>query len=158
SPLLVVDRVGVLATLYGAGTMAYVGGGFGRAGLHSVLEPAAWGVPVAFGPNWQDSRDAELLLRGGAGEALGRAAGTKGNGAVLAGWWERWIADESYGGAQGRAGRARLWAGGVGRRRGGRGWRGGWGGPADRRRCWPGLFRHDPLDGDRPRHEDPRGQ
>ena len=106
SPLLVVDRVGVLATLYGAGTMAYVGGGFGRAGLHSVLEPAAWGVPVAFGPNWQNSRDAELLLRGGAAEALRRGAGSPGDGAVLAERWERWIADESSRMAQG--GRARA--------------------------------------------------
>lgn len=115
SPLLVVDRVGVLATLYGAGTMAYVGGGFGRAGLHSVLEPAAWGVPVVFGPNWQDSRDAELLLRGGAAEALGRGAvdetlgrgaGNTGDGAALAEWWERWMEDESHRMAQG--GRARA--------------------------------------------------
>ena len=106
SPLLVVDRVGVLATLYGAGTMAYVGGGFGRAGLHSVLEPAAWGVPVAFGPNWQNSRDAELLLRGGAAEALRRGAGSPGDGAVLAERWERWIADEPSRMAQG--GRARA--------------------------------------------------
>ena len=54
--------------------MAYVGGGFGRAGLHSVLEPAAWGVPVAFGPRWRDSRDAELLLEGGAAAALDDSA------------------------------------------------------------------------------------
>jgi 3-deoxy-D-manno-octulosonic-acid transferase len=101
SPLLVVDRVGVLATLYGAGSMAYVGGGFGRAGLHSVLEPAAWGVPVAFGPNWHNSRDAELLLRGGAAEALGNR-----DGAVLAERWERWITDESHRMTQG--GRARA--------------------------------------------------
>ena len=106
SPLLVVDRVGVLATLYGAGTMAYVGGGFGRAGLHSVLEPAAWGVPVAFGPNWQDSRDAALLLQGGAAEALGRAAGSKGDSAGLAECWERWMADESHRMAQGARARA----------------------------------------------------
>ena len=106
SPLLVVDRVGVLARLYGAGTMAYVGGGFGRAGLHSVLEPAAWGVPMAFGPNWRNSRDADLLLRGGAAEALGREAGNKRGGAVLAEWWERWIADESHRMAQGARARA----------------------------------------------------
>ena len=106
SPLLVVDRVGVLAMLYGAGTMAYVGGGFGRAGLHSVLEPAAWGVPVAFGSNWRNSRDAELLLRGGAAEALGGGAGNKRDGAVLAEWWERWIADESHRRAQGARARA----------------------------------------------------
>jgi 3-deoxy-D-manno-octulosonic-acid transferase len=106
SPLLAVDRVGVLATLYGAGTMAFVGGGFGRAGLHSVLEPAAWGVPVAFGPNWRNSRDAELLLRGGAAEALGRGAGSQADGAVLAQTWERWVADESHRIAQGDRARA----------------------------------------------------
>ena len=53
--------------------MAYVGGGFGRAGLHSVLEPAAWSVPVAFGPGWRNSRDAELLL-GAGGAPLSRQA------------------------------------------------------------------------------------
>src|SRR5690606_26307611 len=68
-PLMVVDRVGALATLYGAGIVAYVGGGFGKAGLHSVLEPAAWRLPVVFGPEWGESRDARLLIdaRGAAG-------------------------------------------------------------------------------------------
>lgn len=106
SPLMVVDRVGLLATLYGAGTMAYVGGGFGRAGLHSVLEPAAWGVPVAFGPRWADSRDAALLLEAGAGEALGGAGGSGRAGAELAVRWERWMGDEARRVAQG--GRARA--------------------------------------------------
>jgi 3-deoxy-D-manno-octulosonic-acid transferase len=98
-PLLVVDRVGALATLYGAGTMAYVGGGFGRAGLHSVLEPAAWGVPVCFGPRWQDSRDAALLLEGGAASAIA-AAGAAGV-ASLVEIWERWLTDEARRRAQG---------------------------------------------------------
>jgi 3-deoxy-D-manno-octulosonic-acid transferase len=71
-----------------------------------VLEPAAWGVPVAFGPNWGNSRDAELLLRGGAAEALERGAGSRGDGVVLAERWERWIADASHRVAQG--GRARA--------------------------------------------------
>jgi 3-deoxy-D-manno-octulosonic-acid transferase len=71
-PLVVVNRTGVLAALYGAGTLAWVGGGFGRAGLHSVLEPAAWGVPVMFGPNWEESRDAgRLLAAGGAASVAG---------------------------------------------------------------------------------------
>jgi 3-deoxy-D-manno-octulosonic-acid transferase len=89
APLLLVDRVGVLARLYGAGTMAYVGGGFGRAGLHSVLEPAAWGLPVAFGPRWRESRDAAVLLEAGAARALS----LRGNVAVeeLAGIWRGWI-------------------------------------------------------------------
>jgi hypothetical protein len=61
---------------------------------------------MAFGPNWRNSRDADLLLRGGAAEALGREAGNKRGGAVLAEWWERWIADESHRMAQGARARA----------------------------------------------------
>lgn len=100
APLLVVDRVGVLAALYGAGTMAYVGGGFGRAGLHSVLEPAAWAVPVGFGPRWGDSRDAALLLEGGGGTALGRQD-TRGAAAELEKQWNTWILDDAGRRAQG---------------------------------------------------------
>ena len=67
SPVIVVDRVGILADLYALGDVAFVGGGFHRAGLHSVLEPAVFGVPIAMGPHWRMSRDAGLLLdRGGA--------------------------------------------------------------------------------------------
>jgi 3-deoxy-D-manno-octulosonic-acid transferase len=91
APLLLVDRVGVLATLYGAGTVGYVGGGFGRAGLHSVLEPAAWGVPVVFGPRWGESRDAALLLEAGGAEALTRygAAGGEELCRIWLGWMEQ---------------------------------------------------------------------
>ena len=65
--LVLVDRVGVLGELYALGTAAYVGGGFHAAGLHSVLEPAAFGMPVIFGTRHGSSRDAGLLLecRGG---------------------------------------------------------------------------------------------
>jgi 3-deoxy-D-manno-octulosonic-acid transferase len=110
-PFLLVDRVGVLATLYGAGTMAYVGGGYGRTGLHSVLEPAAWGVPVAFGPNWGESRDAHLLLHAKAGIALppARAGGAAG----LARHWNGWIGNEEERAAEGRRAAAVV-AGGLG--------------------------------------------
>ncbi|MGH7526181.1 MAG: 3-deoxy-D-manno-octulosonic acid transferase, partial [Gemmatimonadales bacterium] len=104
APLLLVDRVGVLAALYGAGSMAYVGGGFGRAGLHSVLEPAAWGIPVAFGPRWQNSRDARLLLEAGAAETL-RESGRRQAGESLAGVWENWIRDQRGRAVQGRRAR-----------------------------------------------------
>ena len=60
--VVIVDRVGVLGDLYALAGAAYVGGGFHAAGLHSVLEPAAFGVPVLFGPRHADSRDAGLLL------------------------------------------------------------------------------------------------
>jgi 3-deoxy-D-manno-octulosonic-acid transferase len=68
---VVVDRVGVLAHLYAVGQVAYVGGGFHEAGLHSVLEPAAAGLPVVFGPRHANARAAaDLLACGGAREAV----------------------------------------------------------------------------------------
>jgi 3-deoxy-D-manno-octulosonic-acid transferase len=103
-PFLLVDRVGVLAALYGTGTMAYVGGGFGRAGLHSVLEPAAWGVPVAFGPRWRESRDAGLLIEAGGGIALG--GGVPSAGAELYEIWKGWIEEEARRADQGARARA----------------------------------------------------
>jgi 3-deoxy-D-manno-octulosonic-acid transferase len=60
--VIVVDRVGVLGDLYALATAAFVGGGFHAAGLHSVLEPAAFGAPVLFGPRHSASRDAGLLI------------------------------------------------------------------------------------------------
>jgi 3-deoxy-D-manno-octulosonic-acid transferase len=99
SRLVIVDSVGVLATLYGAGTMAYVGGGFGRAGLHSVLEPAAWGLPVAFGPRWRDSRDAGLLIESGAATAVDSSRDMRQV-------WQRWLNDEPGRSEEGRRARA----------------------------------------------------
>lgn len=98
-PLLVVDRLGVLATLYGAGKLGYVGGGFGRAGLHSVLEPAAWGLPVAFGPNWEQSRDAARLIAAGAGASVAGAE-------AMAALWLQWLDDEAGRSAMGARARA----------------------------------------------------
>ncbi len=60
--VVLVDRMGVLGDLYALADAAYVGGGFHAAGLHSVLEPAAFGAPVIFGPRCSNSRDAQLLL------------------------------------------------------------------------------------------------
>lgn len=99
APFVLVDRVGVLARLYGAGAMAYVGGGFGTAGLHSVLEPAGWAVPVAFGPRWQNSREAGVLLEAAAAEVLDLPDPAR----QLAAWWSRMLAER---GDREQAGRA----------------------------------------------------
>ena len=81
--VVLVDRVGVLGDLYALADIAYVGGAFHAAGLHSVLEPAAFGVPVAFGPRHEGSRDARVLLAaGGARAAPGREEVTE----VLSAW------------------------------------------------------------------------
>ena len=71
--VVLVDRVGVLGDLYGVGDVAYVGGGYHDAGLHSVLEPAAFGVPVLFGPRFRNSRDAALLIADGSAQSVADA-------------------------------------------------------------------------------------
>ena len=84
--VIVVDKVGVLGELYAVADIAYVGGGFGKKGLHSVLEPAALGAPVLFGPRHANAREAgELIERRG-------AVAVK-NGAELERTLERWIDD-----------------------------------------------------------------
>lgn len=72
--VVIVDRVGVLGELYALAQVAFVGGGFHAAGLHSVIEPAAFGVPVLFGPQHHMSREAGLLLQAGAGFSEDTAA------------------------------------------------------------------------------------
>ena len=72
--VVVVDRVGVLGDLYSIADLAYVGGGFHSAGLHSVLEPASFGAPVLFGPRHDNSRDAALLEQRGGGVAAVNAS------------------------------------------------------------------------------------
>ncbi len=57
----IVDARGYLAELYALARVAYVGGGFGRE-VHSVIEPLAHGLPVAFGPHHHRSPEAETLL------------------------------------------------------------------------------------------------
>jgi 3-deoxy-D-manno-octulosonic-acid transferase len=64
-PFIIVDSVGILMQLYQYATVAYVGGSF-RQGIHNVLEPAVYGVPVMFGPEHANSQEAmELARRGG---------------------------------------------------------------------------------------------
>ncbi|MBC7841830.1 MAG: hypothetical protein H7099_05945 [Gemmatimonadaceae bacterium] len=70
SDVVLVDRVGVLGDLYAVGDVAFVGGGFHDAGLHSVLEPAAFGAPVLFGPRFKNSRDAALLISDGGAHSV----------------------------------------------------------------------------------------
>lgn len=63
---LVVDRMGILARLYQHADIAYVGGGF-TTGIHSILEAAAWGKPVIFGPNHRKFPEARNLIDAGGG-------------------------------------------------------------------------------------------
>ena len=64
--VLIIDNIGMLSNLYRYGHIAYVGGGFTGA-LHNILEPAAFGMPVLFGPKFSKFPEAaELIEAGGA--------------------------------------------------------------------------------------------
>ena len=67
--VILVDSVGQLATLYRLGRLALVGGGF-TTGVHSVLEPAACGLPVIFGPRYSNAIEATRLIEAGAGVSI----------------------------------------------------------------------------------------
>ncbi len=97
--VVVVDRVGVLGDLYALADLAYVGGAFHAAGLHSVLEPAAFGAPVLFGPRHAGSRDARLLIDADAALATPDAD-------ALEKSLERWLAAPDERVAAGQAARA----------------------------------------------------
>lgn len=63
---MVIDNIGLLNTLYRYGSIAYIGGGFGK-GIHNTLEPAAFGLPIIFGPKHQKFEEArQFVARGGA--------------------------------------------------------------------------------------------
>ncbi len=67
--VLIIDTMGLLSTIYRYGHAAYVGGGFGE-GIHNTIEPAAFGRPVVFGPNYHHFREAQGLIDAGAGKSV----------------------------------------------------------------------------------------
>ena len=73
--VLLVDTLGELASLYAVGSVAFVGGSLVPLGGHNVLEPAALGVPVIFGPHTTSvAEPAERLLEAGAARRVTNAA------------------------------------------------------------------------------------
>ncbi len=63
--VLIVDTVGVLLQLYRFADVAWIGGGFGKAGIHNVLEAAVYRIPCAFGPVYHKFLEAEALINNG---------------------------------------------------------------------------------------------
>tara|TARA_A100001011_G_scaffold1691_1_gene1996 strand:- start:3486 stop:4724 length:1239 start_codon:yes stop_codon:yes gene_type:complete len=61
--ILVIDSVGLLAQIYQYAHLAYVGGGMGNKGLHNILEPVVFGVPVFVGKNFQNFKEAQELVQ-----------------------------------------------------------------------------------------------
>jgi len=67
--IIIIDSIGILLTLYTYAQVAYVGGSF-KQGIHNVLEPAVYGIPVLYGPKYENSQEAIHLAKIGGGIAV----------------------------------------------------------------------------------------
>jgi 3-deoxy-D-manno-octulosonic-acid transferase len=61
SRVLIIDNIGMLSSAYKYAYIAAIGGGFGK-GIHNILEPACWNIPVMFGPEYKKFREAIDLI------------------------------------------------------------------------------------------------
>ncbi len=59
--VMIIDNIGMLSSAYRYAYIAAIGGGFGK-GIHNILEPACWGIPVMFGPRHEKFREAVDLI------------------------------------------------------------------------------------------------
>lgn len=67
SHVLIIDNIGMLSSLYKYASIAYIGGGFNKSGIHNTLEAAVYGKPIFFGPNYKKFKEAVSLVdKGGA--------------------------------------------------------------------------------------------
>jgi len=60
--VFIIDTIGILTKIYSYADIAYVGGGFGNPGVHNLLEPATFGVPIVIGPNYSHFAEATALV------------------------------------------------------------------------------------------------
>ncbi|NBL63654.1 3-deoxy-D-manno-octulosonic acid transferase [Flavobacterium sp. NST-5] len=60
--VFIVDTIGILTKIYSYADVAYVGGGFGTSGLHNILEPATFGIPIIIGHNFKKFSEAVALV------------------------------------------------------------------------------------------------
>ena len=60
--VFIIDTIGILTKIYSYADIAYVGGGFGNPGIHNILEPATFGIPIVIGPNYSHFAEATALI------------------------------------------------------------------------------------------------
>ena len=60
--VFIIDTIGILTKIYSYADIAYVGGGFGNPGVHNILEPATFGVPIVIGQNYSHFAEATALV------------------------------------------------------------------------------------------------
>jgi 3-deoxy-D-manno-octulosonic-acid transferase len=61
--VFIIDTVGILTKIYSYADVAYVGGGYTKSGVHNLLEPATFGIPIIIGPNYQKFNEAVDLVK-----------------------------------------------------------------------------------------------
>ncbi|PKP13669.1 MAG: 3-deoxy-D-manno-octulosonic acid transferase [Bacteroidetes bacterium HGW-Bacteroidetes-3] len=61
--VFIIDTVGILIKIYSYADVAYVGGGYTKTGVHNVLEPATFGIPILIGPNYHKFNEAVDLVK-----------------------------------------------------------------------------------------------
>ncbi|WP_239990721.1 3-deoxy-D-manno-octulosonic acid transferase [Marixanthomonas ophiurae] len=59
--VFIIDTIGLLTKIYSYADIAYVGGAMGKTGLHNILEPATFGVPIVIGKNFENFPEAKRL-------------------------------------------------------------------------------------------------
>ena len=60
--VLIIDNIGMLSGLYKYGEIAFIGGGFDKGGIHNILEPAVFGLPVIIGPVYEKFVEAREMV------------------------------------------------------------------------------------------------
>ncbi len=89
SKVLVIDTVGMLSKLYRYATITWIGGAFGKEGVHNVLEAAVYGKPVYFGPVYHQFLEAQGLIDAGGALSVAQPA-------QLLQHFEKYATDDSY--------------------------------------------------------------
>jgi 3-deoxy-D-manno-octulosonic-acid transferase len=86
--VLIIDNIGMLSSAYKYAYIAEIGGGFGK-GIHNILEPACWGIPVMFGPGYEKFREAVDLINE-------KGAMTFDSFEIFSDILDKWLMDESF--------------------------------------------------------------
>ena len=60
--VFIIDTIGILSKIYSYADIAYVGGAMGATGLHNILEPAVFGVPIIIGKNHSKFPEAQQMI------------------------------------------------------------------------------------------------
>lgn len=88
SRVLIIDNIGILSSAYKYSYIAAIGGGFGK-GIHNILEPACWGIPVIFGPRFRKFKEAVDLVNE-------KGAMTFNSFSEFALILDKWLSDEQF--------------------------------------------------------------